>query len=328
MCIHQRTTRLHNRAARATGRTLSLDCGTNGVAVFALGRHGWTLCGQRRALRGCRGTTGVHRRTGCVQRRTARFDGRTFRGVNGASGILCGTFGQLRRTSSRDCGAKGFRGRALRLHGRTLCCYRRADRISYMANRGLRRALRLDAWASCLHRRALCCLGRASGREGGALRLHRRTDCDRSASADSHGGGTPGYLRRTLGRKNGAFRCSWRARRGFGRANRDGCGTGGGRHMHDRHHRDNCFYRFPRICKRPIQCPQDTVQVQSHITTEFIEIKYGWTVITPFNVFPRTFRTVCGLQPSFARPFGLQFARIISGRKAKLGRAEVVERTL
>lgn len=98
--------------------------------------------------------------------------------------------------------------------------------------------------------------------------------------------------------------------------------------MHDRQHGYDCFSRFPRFVKRSRQRPQNTVQVQSHITPDFIEIKYGWTVIAPFNVFPRTFGTVRGLQPSFAVPFSLEFAGIISGRKAKLGRAEVVDRPL
>jgi hypothetical protein len=66
--------------------------------------------------------------------------------------------------------------------------------------------------------------------------------------------------------------------------------------------------------------------MESYITPELFEVEDGWTIVASFNVFPRTFWTVRSLQPSFAVPFSLDFAGIVTWRKAKLGRADVIDR--
>lgn len=159
----------------------------------------------------------------------------------------------------------------------------------------------MDGRTLCLYRWAMRCLGRANGRRRGALRFHRRTDCD-CPGTDRRRVRTACYLRGALGRQRRTFRsCRW-TRCGGGRADRDRCGAGGGQHLHDRHHRHGRFSRVPRVVERPLQSLVETGRVQPNKTGCFIRRKLGWAVIAALNIIPRALGAAGRLKPSLSIP--------------------------
>ncbi len=304
MRARRRAVCLHHRTLSLCGWTLRLHRGTDGVSGFAFGRHSRTLRTHWRTFCGCRRTHGFNGGARRVQGRAFCFDRRTFRGVNRAAGILCGAFGEFRRTSCRDCGAKSFFRRALRLRWWTSGFDRRANSISHVTNGGLRRALSLNDRTARAYRRALRLGGRTNGRGGGALCFHSRTNCG-GAGADGWGGRTARYQRRTLGRGGRALRCLRRASRLFGRTNRDRCGAGGRQHLHNRHHWHGGFPRFPCILDRPFQSLVETGPVQPNITRFLVRRKLGRPVVATLDVVPRAFGAAGRLQPALSIPVQL-----------------------
>jgi len=139
-------------------------------------------------------------------------------------------------------------------------------------------------------------------------------------------GRTAGFLCRALGRQRGAFRCSRRAGRGFGRTNRDGGRAGGGRDGHNRHHRHGGYSGFLVVNCDFGKDIKKAGHMQPHVSAKLVQLKNGRAVVTALDVFPGAAGVVGGLQPTVAVPLRLDFAGVVPGRKAELRRAEVVNR--
>ena len=91
-------------------------------------------------------------------------------------------------------------------------------------------------------------------------------------------------------------------------------------------YRDSDNAGIPHVINRSRQSPLHAGQMQSDVSTGFVHLDDCGTVVATLDVLPRAFDAAGSLQPSFAFPFGLELAGIVAGRKAKLSRAEVVQR--